>query len=142
MKLFKRKKNIEPFKTETPKGDIQYVDIDKTKDYYKTKADKDLYQCETCKIYYREVKERMPDLDMYLTEMGVDITKPFEAPVYGLKVDHDYEEYFAWYIVFGNYDVNYARKLGEHTIFATGGHPRTEIEEDHFVFQVDNIIFK
>ena len=51
MKLFKRKK-IEPFKIETPKGNIQLVDIVKTRDFYETKADKDLCQCETCKIYY------------------------------------------------------------------------------------------
>lgn len=142
MKFFKTRKKIEQFKIETPKGNIQYVDIDKTKDYYKTKADMDLCQCETCKIYYKEVKERMPDLDIYLCEMGVDITKPFEAPAYGLKVDHDYEEYFAWYIVFGKCDADYARKIGEHTIFATGGHPKTGVEEDHFVLQVDDIIFK
>ena len=74
--------------------------------------------------------------------MGVDISKPFEAPAYGLKLDKGYEEYFAWYIIFGKCDADYARKLGENTIFATEGHPSTNIEEDHFVLQVDGIIFK
>lgn len=50
MKLFKRRKKVETYKIKIPKGNIHFVDIDKTKDYYETKAGKSLCRCKTCKI--------------------------------------------------------------------------------------------
>ena len=52
------------------------VDIEKTKEYYKTHS---LCDCEECRNYYKQIKYKFPKLNDFLSEFGIDISKPDEC---------------------------------------------------------------
>jgi len=52
------------------------VDVEKTKEYYKTHT---LCDCVCCRNYYAQIKDKLPKLNAFLSEFGVDISKPDEA---------------------------------------------------------------
>lgn len=52
------------------------VDIEKTKGYYSTHQ---LCECVDCRNYYAQIREQCPDLTAFLSEFGVDASKPDEA---------------------------------------------------------------
>lgn len=51
------------------------VDIKKTQEYYKTHS---ICDCPCCRNYYAQVKNKLPKLNEFLSEFGVDISKPDE----------------------------------------------------------------
>lgn len=57
-------------------GYVFSVDIEKTKEYYKTHS---LCECVNCRNYYAQVKDKFPLLNTFLSEFGVDVSKPDEA---------------------------------------------------------------
>lgn len=59
------------------------VDIEKTQEYYKTHS---ICNCVCCRNYYAQVKKRLPKLNNFLSEFGVDITKPDE--IMSVEMDH------------------------------------------------------
>lgn len=144
--FFKKKTRKEPriiLQTFTyPSGDIKKLEKEKTIEYYKNDALRDHCTCSKCEIYYKEIKQRYPELAEYLAELGADIERPFEAPSFGMSDTHNYEQYYAWYIIIGECDDNYARKLGNLTIHKASHYPGTNVTEQHFVLEVNNIIIK
>lgn len=52
------------------------VDIEKTIHYYQNRS---LCECEFCKNYYAQIKGKFPELEAFLSEFGVDITRPDET---------------------------------------------------------------
>ena len=52
------------------------VDVEKTINYYKTHS---LCECVCCKNFYAQIKGMFPKLESFLSEFGIDITKPDEA---------------------------------------------------------------
>ena len=51
------------------------VDIEKTKEYYSTKT---LCDCDECQNYYRQAENTFPKLKGFLSDFGIDITRPDE----------------------------------------------------------------
>lgn len=51
------------------------VDIEKTKNYYKTHS---LCDCVECCNYYVQIKDKFPKLNDFLNRFGVDISRPDE----------------------------------------------------------------
>lgn len=51
------------------------VDIDKTIDYYKTHS---LCECDDCKNFYDQIGGKLPKLESFLFDFGIDISKPDE----------------------------------------------------------------
>ena len=51
------------------------VDANKTKEYYQTHT---LCDCDYCRNYYAQIKGKFPRLEAFLTQFGVDISKPDE----------------------------------------------------------------
>ncbi len=49
------------------------VDVEKTKEYYKTKS---FCECSDCRNFYAQVEEKLPKLKEFLSEFGVDILRP------------------------------------------------------------------
>lgn len=82
------------------------VDIEKTQEYYKTHS---ICNCGCCRNYYAQVKKRLPKLDDFLSEFGVDVSKPDEI----MSVEmNDYIDYInVDYTVCGN-----IKYIGEHSI--------------------------
>lgn len=144
LSIFKRKKPIKGIKTEfepmkIPNGRIISVDIERTTKYYADKDNKDSCNCGPCLVYYAKIKELYPTLDEFLTKLGVDISKPFEAVSLGLGDEKSYEEYFTWYIVFGTSDIDYSEKVGDLKVYRQLSHPNTQLNEEHFVLEVSMI---
>lgn len=77
-----------------------------------------------------------------MSKLGVDISKPFEAVSLGLSAVNKPEEYFAWYVVFGKCVVDYAEKVDDLSVYRQLSHPRTDIDEEHFVLEVFGMKFK
>ena len=63
------------------------VDIEKTIDYYKTNT---LCMCPECRNFYIQAKESFPLLTQFLSQFGVDITRPDELSANEFDGNIDY----------------------------------------------------
>ena len=117
------------------------MDIEKTKEYYAQLDYSDLCQCDDCKNYVKKIKVSYPLIDDYLSQFGIDITKPFEtAPV---DFDEDTIMYLmAQYIVMGKSDGFEDTKINDVEISITESHPMTNITEPHFVIEICPVYLK
>ncbi len=117
------------------------MDIAKTKEYYAQLDYSDLCQCDDCKNYVKKIKASYPLIDDYLSQFGIDITKPFEtAPV---DFDEDTIMYLmAQYIVMGKSDGFEDTKINDVEISITESHPMTNITEPHFVIEICPVYLK
>lgn len=52
------------------------VDVEKTREYYRTHS---VCDCVYCRNYYAQIKNKLPKLDEFLSEFGVDISRPDEV---------------------------------------------------------------
>lgn len=82
------------------------VDIDKTKKYYKTHS---LCDCALCRNYYAQIKTKFPKLNDFLSEFGVDISRPDE--IMSLETNNKVEYINVDYTVYGN-----IKQMGEYEI--------------------------
>lgn len=111
------------------------VDIDKTEKYYKTHS---LCDCLGCKNLYKQINGKYPILEKFLSEYGVDITKPDETS----WIDNDYDiEYSLFYTVTGNMtpDSQYVTYADNLKITVDTGYIPNEQTEDYFLISVYNI---
>ncbi len=63
------------------------VDVEKTKAYYKTNS---LCECSNCCNFYAQIEEKLPKLKEFLSEFGVDISRPDESSSVELENSIDY----------------------------------------------------
>lgn len=89
------------------------VDIAKTIDYYKTHS---LCECDYCRNYYTQIKGIFPELEAFLSEFGIDISKPDEINM-SFKVDHEIHYIAVDYTVCGNIE-----HMGQNEIEISGNH--------------------
>lgn len=64
------------------------VDTEQTEKYYETHS---LCNCMFCRNYYPQIKNKLPKLNDFLSEFGIDISKPDE--ILSVEMDH-YIDYF------------------------------------------------
>lgn len=62
-------------KTSEKDGHVFCVDIEKSREYYKTHS---LCECAYCRNYYAQIKDKLPKLGEFLDGFGVDVSKPDE----------------------------------------------------------------
>ena len=55
------------------------MDVIKTRNYYKTINNDSLCSCDYCKNYRKEIQKTYPALSDFLSDIGIDIEKPFET---------------------------------------------------------------
>ena len=72
------------------------IDLDKTKDYYKTHS---LCECPCCRNYYAQIKQKFPLLDKLLSDFGVSIECPDELG--SVELQDEIQYIFASYTVCG-----------------------------------------
>lgn len=117
------------------------VDLLKNLEYYK--SDKSVpCDCEVCKIFYNNVKNKYPKIAAYLEELNVDILRPFELIWVENEEDKTIEYESCQYIVFGQCNEDFKFNLDE-IMFENniGFHPSTEhINGKHFVLDFGKII--
>lgn len=75
---------------------IMDVDVDQTKEYYRSHS---LCDCPSCRNYYAQVKDRFLLLDEFLLDLGVSIDRPDEMGC--VELDNEIQYIFASYTVCG-----------------------------------------
>ncbi|MBE6718114.1 MAG: hypothetical protein E7574_02510 [Ruminococcaceae bacterium] len=63
------------------------VDLDKTIDYYKKHS---LCECVYCENYYVQIRGKFPKLEAFLSDFGVDISRPDEISSFESDNEIDY----------------------------------------------------
>ena len=63
------------------------VDIEKTKEYYRTHP---ICECSYCRNFYAQAEEKLPKLKEFLSDFGVDISRPDEISSVTYKGEIDY----------------------------------------------------
>ena len=89
------------------------LDIEKTREYYKSIKPEDLCGCAYCKNYRLQIKEAYPLVADYLDALGIDIEKPHETSP--LKPDED---------------------------GIAASYPATDIQSEHFVIDIYSVRLK
>lgn len=73
------------------------VDVEKTQEYYKTHS---ICECIYCRNYYAQIKNKLPKLNDFLKEFGVDISRPDE--IMSVETDNYIDYINVDYTVCGN----------------------------------------
>ena len=63
------------------------VDIEKTKEYYRTHS---ICECADCRNFYAQAEEKLPKLKEFLSDFGVDISRPDEISSFTYENEIDY----------------------------------------------------
>ncbi len=113
------------------------MDIERTRAYYAALTAEDLCGCDSCRNFYQEVRAAYPETAAFLDGWGVAIEKPFESFPLGCR-EAGYEEYRnVQYVVFGGRDGFEPCEVGGVRIGLAESHPVTDIEEPHFVIELE-----
>lgn len=117
------------------------VDLLKNLEYYK--SDKSApCECEVCKIYYKNIKNKYPKIAEYLKKLNIDILKPFELVWVESEENKTIEYEGCQYIVFGQCEDDFKLQI-DGVMFEnnTCFHASTEnIEGEHFVLDFGKIV--
>ncbi len=111
------------------------VNIDQTREYYRSLDINSLCDCNYCKNYCLQIKSGYPKVAEFLDTLGVEIEKPFETSP--LEPDENgFLEYCGCqYIVFGTCSSDYQHQIDNVEFRLAPSHPATGIEAKHFVLE-------
>lgn len=121
------------------------VDIEKTKEYYRTYSD--LCDCDACKNFYQVIRsysvEYSAELINFLAQFGVDIEKPIETEWFVIDKQSKTIDYTAYYAVYGSaakgsYEIDFGTI--NVVVQPSKNSPNTEMPEPYFVFQIFNLL--
>lgn len=99
------------------------ADIEKTREYYKTNS---LCDCSCCRNYYAQIKNKFPKLSDFLSDFGIDISKPDE--ITSIETDSEINYMSIDYTVCGSIE-----KAGQNEIELYDNLPLKIIVTDGFV---------
>lgn len=121
-------------------GYVFFVDKDKTSQYYTMHS---LCDCCRCQNFYKQIKGLFPDLEKFLSEFGIDISRPDELMWYDID---NYIQYHSCYTVTGSIEISGKHKIdfGNLTaLFYQGANPIADIPNEqtelYFVIEISNI---
>ena len=116
------------------------VDVEKTREYYKTHS---LCDCASCRNFYAQARGKLPKLDELLTQFGVDISRPDE--IWSVEADDhiDYisTDYTACGRVeeMGKYEIDLNDEQFLSVVVTDGFTSPNEQTGEYFTLSVDNI---
>lgn len=116
------------------------VDVEKTKEYYKTHS---LCECAYCRNFYSQIDEKLPKLKEFLEEFGVDISKPDEISSFTYENEIDYST--VYYTVCGEivesskYEIDIYENLFLSIVVNDEFAPPNEQTGQYFTFSVFQI---
>lgn len=119
---------------------VFYVNIEKTQEYYKTHS---VCDCVCCRNYYAQIKNKLPKLNDFLSEFGVDISKPDE--IMSAETDNYIDYINVDYTVCGNitsmgkYEIDIYDDLFLSIIITDGFTSPNEQTEEYFTISVMQI---
>lgn len=108
--------------------------------YYNEVID-DICGCKYCKFYLENVKDHYPMLNEYLSNLGIDISRPHEISLPYLNSAAEIEYSYVQYISLGTCDYAYSEKIGDVTISKAQSYPATNIDREHFVIEISALTF-
>ncbi len=127
--------------TRIKKGENVFsVDIEKTKEYYKTHS---LCDCVFCRNYYAQIKHSFPKLNDFLSEFGIDISKPDEC--WSVEMDNYIDYINVDYTVCGSikslteFEIDLLDNLLLNIIFTDGFVSPNEQTGEYFTISVTKI---
>ena len=118
------------------------VDVFRTREYYCQLNADDLCQCAYCRNYIKEIRAAYPQVAAYLSSLGIDAEKPFETMPLEPDADGNIMYIGPQYVAFGSKEDFGETYIGNVNIRIAESHPSTDIEEDHFVIEIDPITLK
>lgn len=111
------------------------LNIVKTQKYYDSLEQEYLCNCNYCKNYYLQVKEKYPKVSSYLGSFGIDIEKPFEISSLEPDENNILEYCVCQYIAFGRCSDTYSYKIDDVEFRISQSYPYIGIKEEHFVIE-------
>lgn len=118
-----------------------YIDLQRNLEYYKSEQSIPC-DCDICKNYYNKVKDKYPQIALYLSSLNVDILKPFKLVWFANEEENHVEYIGCQYIVFGKCDTHFKIQI-EDVIFEinTENHPNTKnIQGEYFILDFGKIV--
>lgn len=108
------------------------VDKEATQKYYEKVS---LCDCANCRNFYQQICGLFPELEMFLSEFGVDIAKPDEIFSYEVKEEINY---IPVYTVTGHIETEGKCEInaGEFKVVIENGYIPNEQTEDYFLITV------
>ena len=116
------------------------VDIEKTREYYKTHS---LCDCASCRNFYAQARGKLPKLDEFLTQFGVDISHPDE--ILSVETEDGIDYISADYTVcgrveeMGKYEIDLHDEQFLSVIVTDGFTSPNEQTGEYFTLSVNNI---
>lgn len=116
------------------------VDTEQTEKYYETHS---LCDCVCCRNYYAQIKSKLPKLNDFLSEFGVDISKPDE--IMSVEMDNYIDYINVDYTVcgsiesMGQYEIDLYDNLFLSIVIADGFASPNEQTGKYFTISVMNI---
>ncbi len=117
------------------------VDIEKTKDYYRTRL---LCECDCCENYYEQIKGKFPKLESFMMDFGVDISKPDE--IMSVELENTIEYLSVDYTVcgkvatMGEYEIGIQDKQFLSLVITDGFASPNEQTGEYFTISINNSI--
>lgn len=116
------------------------VDIEKTINYYKTHS---LCECDYCENFYAQINGKFPKLESFLSDFGVDISKPDECTSVELenKIQYISVDYTICGKVatMGKYEIDIQDNLFFSIVVTDGFASPNEQTEEYFTISVNNM---
>ncbi|MBR0143143.1 MAG: hypothetical protein IJM21_03070 [Clostridia bacterium] len=110
----------------------------KTEEYYRNLGPDAVCGCVYCRNYVRNIRRAYPVLCGFLARCGIDAEKPLETMP--LEPREGYITYIGTqYVVLGSAGGFRETAAGGVGIAIAGSHPETELGEEHFVLELDEI---
>jgi len=113
------------------------VNIERTKDYYNRY--KEVCKCDACQNYIKNISEKYPFLEDYLSSIAVDIRIPFETMWFENNDNHTILYQIVQYVVIGKWEKDLSFKLNDLTLSKSDCHPTVNIDDDFFVIDICGI---
>ena len=117
------------------------VDVEKTMNYYKTHS---LCECDYCENFYAQIEGKFPKLETFLSEFGVDISKPDELS--SLESDNEVKYITIDYTVcgkvinMGQYEIDIQDNQYFNLVIIDGYASPNEQTGEYFTISVNSII--
>ena len=116
------------------------VDVEKTIEYYKTHS---LCKCDDCENFYAQIGGIFPELESFLADFGVDISKPDE--IMSAELDNEIQYFGVDYTVcgkvatMGQYEIDIQDGLFFNLVITNGFASPNEQTGDYFTISIANI---
>ena len=116
------------------------VDIEKTLEYYKTHS---LCECDYCENFYAQIKGKLSKLESFLSDFGVDISKPDECM--SVELDNTIQYIGVDYTVcgkvvtMGQYEIDIHDNQFFSLVITDGFASPNEQTDEYFTISINNV---